>query len=146
MTGFESNVVELTALRTRRLRLVPELRSRPGDQRTFPRREVTERLFIQVVVCPADPRLAGSTFSASAADMSASGLRVRGPRALPIGTLVDLWIDIQGRAGKFFLAGEVRWTDLDDTGHIVGIELRHGAATDIAEWREFNIDLLVKRR
>ena len=146
MTGFNSNVVDLASLRTRRLRLVPELRKRPHEQRTFPRREVTERLFIQVVGCVPDPQLAGTTFSANAADMSASGVRVRGPRALPIGTLVDLWIDIRGHAGKFFLAGEVRWTNLDDSGHIIGIELRQGAATDIAEWREFNIDLLVRHR
>ena len=77
MAGFDTNVVDLADLRTRRLRLVPELRSRPQEQRTFPRREVTERLFVQVVACVPDPRLAGTTFSASAADMSPPTRRER---------------------------------------------------------------------
>ena len=142
----ETNIVNLVDLRTRRLRLVPELKARAREQRTFPRRAVAERLFVQVVACAIEPRLTGITFSASAADMSASGVRARAPRALPVGTLVDLWIDIHGRDGKFFLAGEIRWTDLDEAGHLIGIELRQSAATDIADWREFNIDLLVQRR
>lgn len=146
MTGHDANVIDIATLRSRRLRLAPALRPRSSDMRTFPRRQVNDRLFLQVVVCVPDARLVSLTLSGVASDMSASGIRVRCPRALPIGSLVDLWIDVEGHIGKFFLAGEVRWTDLEGEGHIIGVELRQGAATDIAEWRAFNIEALVQRR
>ena len=58
---------------------------------------------------------------------------------------MDLWVDVSSRPGKFFLAGEVRWSrptgNFDDDGQqewFIGVQLKSGAATDIVDWREFH--------
>ena len=62
-----------------------------------------------------------------------------------MGALLDLWVDVSSRPGKFFLAGEVRWSrptsEVDESGTplwFVGVQLKSGAATDIVDWRDYH--------
>ena len=72
------------------------------------------------------------------------GLQFRTSAPLPVGALLDLWVDISSRPGKFFLAGEVRWTrpgrpDADGNATWnIGVQLKSGAATDILHWRDYH--------
>ena len=142
----ENNVIQLNSARER-------LRSRPSrtrdDKRMHPRQESDDRLFVQVVLSAADPELVGTTLSCHAINLSVGGIQFQTDAAVPTGALLDLWVDIRSRPGKFFLAGEVRWArpgedaDGNDTW-LVGVQLKSGAATDILDWREFHAQAVVR--
>lgn len=108
-----------------------------------PRLESDDRLFTQVVLSADDPDLVGTTLSCTAINMSVGGIQFATATPLPVGALLDLWVDISSRPGKFFLAGEVRWCRPadDSTGeaeYFIGVQLKSGAATDIIDWRDYH--------
>ncbi len=147
MIDLSSNVVRMDELRLRKARFPMQGGRRDArDQRVFPRRKASDRLFVQIVEAPAQLALLGTTVSAMAVDMSASGLCFASHQPFPPGTVVDLWVDVHAHPGKFFLSGEVRWNHVSEQGTQVGVELRAAPASDIAEWREFHLSLLVNRR
>ena len=131
------NVIELNSVRIR-------ARQRGVDKRMHPRLESDDRLFTQVVLSADDPDLVGTTLSCTAVNLSVGGIQFRTNAPVPTGSLLDLWVDISTRPGKFFLAGEVRWTRpagpnaCGETEWYVGVQLKTGAATDIVDWREFH--------
>jgi len=142
----ENNVIQLNSARER-------LRSRPSrtrdDKRMHPRQESDDRLFVQVVLSAADPELVGTTLSCHAINLSVGGIQFKTDAAIPSGALLDLWVDIRSRPGKFFLAGEVRWArpmdEHDGTDSwLVGVQLKSGAATDILDWRDFHAQANVR--
>jgi Tfp pilus assembly protein PilZ len=131
------NIIEFNQARVRRLS--------SNDKRSHPRHESDDRLFTQVVLAADDPELVGLTLSCTAVNMSMGGIQFKTTQPVPIGTLLDLWVDVASRPGKFFLAGEVRWSrptsEFDENGvemHFVGVQLKSGAATDILDWRDFH--------
>lgn len=133
---MSDNIVDLTSVRVR-------ARQRSHDKRMHPRLESDDRLFTQVVLSADDPDLVGKTLSCTAINMSVGGIQFRANGPLPIGALLDLWVDISSRPGKFFLAGEVRWTRLaepedDEPVWHIGVQLKSGAATDILHWRDYH--------
>lgn len=134
---MSDNIIDLATVRVR-------TRQRSLDKRMHPRLETDDRLFTQVVLSAEDPDLVGTTLSCTAVNMSVGGIQFSTATALPIGALLDLWVDISSRPGKFFLAGEVRWSrpsEPDEMGNaqwLIGVQLKSGAATDILDWREYH--------
>jgi Tfp pilus assembly protein PilZ len=134
---MSDNIIDFTSVRVR-------TRQRSLDKRMHPRLESDDRLFTQVVLSADDPDLVGTTLSCTAINMSVGGIQFATNAPLPIGSLLDLWVDISSRPGKFFLAGEVRWTrpgDSDAAGGAhwhIGVQLKSGAATDILDWRDYH--------
>lgn len=134
---MSENIIDFTTVRVR-------TRQRSLDKRMHPRLETDDRLFTQVVLATEDPDLVGTTLSCTAINMSVGGIQFATSEPLPIGALLDLWVDISTRPGKFFLAGEVRWArpgEPDEDGEPVwhvGVQLKSGAATDILDWREYH--------
>jgi Tfp pilus assembly protein PilZ len=131
------NVIELSSVRIR-------ARQRGVDKRMHPRLESDDRLFTQVVLSADDPDLVGTTLSCTATNLSVGGIQFRTNAPVPTGSLLDLWVDISTRPGKFFLAGEVRWNRPAGTNPdgqqewYIGVQLKTGAATDIVDWREYH--------
>ncbi len=121
-------------------------RTRPSsDKRMHPRLESSDRLFTQIVLSADAPEAVGSTLSCHAVNLSVGGIQFRSNAPVPAGTLLDLWVDVSNRPGKFFLSGEVRWSrptgEQDSAGQeqwFVGVQLKSGAATDIMDWREYH--------
>ena len=115
-----------------------------NDNRVHARLQSDDRLFTQVVLSAGEPELVGTTLSCTAVNLSVGGIQFRTDSPVPTGSLLDLWVDVSSRPGKFFLAGEVRWsrpTDVstsDDGQWFVGVQLKAGAATDIVDWRDFH--------
>ena len=109
-----------------------------------PRLVSDDRLFTQVVLSAEKPDLVGTTLSCTAVNLSVGGIQFRTDAPVPTGSLLDLWVDVSSRPGKFFLAGEVRWSrptevvTSDDCQWFVGVQLKSGAATDIADWRDYH--------
>lgn len=134
---MSENVIHFTKARVKRLTA--------NDKRLHARHESDDRLFTQVVLASEEPELVGVTLSCTAINMSVGGIQFKTTQPVPIGTLLDLWVDVSTRPGKFFLAGEVRWSrptgELDENGrelHFIGVQLKSGAATDILDWRDFH--------
>lgn len=134
---MSDNVIHFNKARVRRFS--------QNDKRLHPRLESDDRLFTQVVLAAEQPDLVGTTLACTAVNMSVGGIQFRTTEAVPVGTLLDLWVDVASRPGKFFLSGEVRWSrptgEQDENGQelfFVGVQLKTGAATDIIDWREFH--------
>lgn len=131
------NVIELNSVRL-------QARQRSADKRMHPRLESDDRLFTQVVLSADDPDLVGTTLSCTAINLSVGGIQFRTNAPVPTGSLLDLWVDVSTRPGKFFLAGEVRWSRPLGTAPdgqqlwYIGVQLKTGAATDIIDWREYH--------
>jgi len=116
-----------------------------NDNRVHPRLVSDDRLFTQVVLSADDPELVGTTLSCTAVNLSVGGIQFRTNAPVPTGSLLDLWVDVSSRPGKFFLAGEVRWSRPTEVGEsddgcewFVGVQLKSGAATDIVDWRDYH--------
>lgn len=141
----DSNIIELSSARERMKARAPLAAGSHSDKRLHARVDSSDRLFTQVVLSAEDPELVGSTLSCRAVNMSVGGIQFQTTTQVPVGALLDLWIDVSSRPGKFFLAGEVRWSrptaDVDETGTplwFVGVQLKSGAATDIVDWRDYH--------
>lgn len=133
----DSNIVEFASARSRT--------ASAQDKRVHPRLESDDRLFTQVVLSSEDPDLVGTTLSCTAINLSIGGIQFRTSSPVPTGSLLDLWVDVSSRPGKFFLAGEVRWSRPSGTASVtgdeewfVGVQLKSGAATDITDWRDYH--------
>lgn len=131
------NIIELSAARTSG--------QSQQDKRLHPRLESDDRLFTQVVLSAEEPDLVGTTLACTAVNLSVGGIQFRTGAPVPAGSLLDLWVDVSSRPGKFFLAGEVRWNrptgETNDKGKeewLIGVQLKSGAATDIMDWRDFH--------
>lgn len=134
---MSDNIIQFNRTRVRRFS--------QNDKRMHPRLESDDRLFTQVVLAAEKPDIVGMTLSCAAVNMSVGGIQFRTTEPVPVGTLLDLWVDVASRPGKFFLCGEVRWSrptgERDTNGlelHFIGVQLKTGAATDISDWREFH--------
>jgi len=133
----DNNIVELASARNR---------AEPSeDKRLHPRLESDDRLFTQVVLSADNPEMIGTTLSCTAINLSVGGIQFRTNASVPPGSLLDLWVDVSSRPGKFFLAGEVRWSRPSGTTNakgevewFIGVQLKSGAATDISDWREYH--------
>ena len=138
----DSNVIELDSARQRVQAAKAERQH--DDKRMHPRLQSNDRLFAQVVLCAERPELVGRTLSCRAINLSVGGIQFRTDHPVPAGSLLDLWVDVANRPGKFFLSGEVRWsrpTKGDDQDeHFIGVQLKSGAATDFLDWREFHAE------
>ncbi len=134
---MSDNIIDFGAARTR-------VQTRAHDGRMHPRLDSEDRLFSQVVLSAEEPDLVGTTLSCRAVNLSVGGIQFRTTSPVPIGTLLDLWVDVASRPGKFFLAGEVRWSrpaEPDEDGNqtwFIGVQLKSGAATDIVDWRDYH--------
>lgn len=133
------NIVDLSAVRSTGKTPAGQ------DQRLHPRLESDDRLFTQVVLSAENPDLVGTTLACTAVNLSVGGIQFRTHAPVPEGSLLDLWVDVSSRPGKFFLAGEVRWNrltgDTNERGEdewLIGVQLKSGAATDIVDWRDFH--------
>ncbi len=56
---------------------------------------------------------------------------------IPVGCLLDLWVDDLSRLGQYFLSGAVCRTQKAGTvSRLIGVRLQEGLATDIQRWKD----------
>ena len=104
------------------------------DRREHERQDRDEILFLQITRCEANTRLEGTTVLCSTLDVSASGLRLNTEKPVEKGQEMDLWVNVDGRAGKFFLAGVVAWSHSENGKHSAGIQILEQENTDYRGW------------
>jgi hypothetical protein len=130
-----STIINLSSARKRQDASKPCIEGRYEQRQDF-RKDSNERLFLQIVQST-NPELMGVTLSCTALDVSRDGLGISCHQEIPVGCVIDLWVDDSARPGKFFLSSEVRWSREVQAGNFhVGVKLLEGAATDLDEWRE----------
>lgn len=94
-----------------------------------------ERLFVQIILCGSQPALVGRTWSCRTVAVSGHQVEFLCDQELPGDALIDLWVDLAERPGKFFLSGRVQDSQRAEDGrYAIEVELEDGAATDIAAW------------
>lgn len=107
----------------------------PQNKRKSNRYARQDRLMAQVTGSVQATDIEKMSWPAKTLDISKRGLRIIGSSSLPIGAVVDLWVEVTGLKGKFYLNSEVRWARIDDRlGYIMGVELREGHGSDISHW------------
>lgn len=97
-----------------------------------------ERLFLKVQDFKAS---SGSdvTLSCRTLDVSASGMRLVSSEPLSENTPLELWVEIKGCPGKYFLNGVVRWCYRNDNEgmYVCGVELLESDnESDLADWKD----------
>lgn len=105
------------------------------ERRTNRRRSRDERLLVQIVSAVGAPELAGATLPSRTCDVSASGLGLWLGQPLTPGVRIELWVNVSGMPGKFFLCGEVRWSRAVAPDYLHGIELMPVPGDDLGRWK-----------
>lgn len=107
------------------------------ERRRHRRLKQREQLFIQIIEADSAPALRGKTLYCSSLDVSAGGIQIELDQEAPPGCILDLWVEVKGRRGRFYLSGEVRWcrADSDRGKHQIGIELQEGETTLDETWK-----------
>lgn len=105
------------------------------ERRTNRRRSRDERLLVQIVSAVGAPELAGATLPSRTCDVSASGLGLWLGQSLAPGVRIELWVNVSGMPGKFFLCGEVRWARAVAPDYLHGIELMPVPGDDLGRWQ-----------
>lgn len=107
-----------------------------GDERRISRRRSRdERLLVQIVSAVGAPELAGATLPSRTCDVSAGGLGLWIGQPLAPGVRIELWVNVSGVPGKFFLCGEIRWSREVAPDFLHGIELVAVPGDDLARWQ-----------
>lgn len=107
-----------------------------NDERRRSRRQSrNERLLVQIVSAEGAPELAGATLPSRTCDVSAGGLGLWLSQPLTPGVRVELWVNVSGVPGKFFLCGEVRWSRQVTPDFLHGIELIPMPGDDLPRWK-----------
>lgn len=133
-----SNIINLrdNAFRKGGPEVVADTEQQAGNQRAENRQPCAERLFIQITQT-ADRKRVGTTLACQTVDASPHGIKFVASEPIPEGSLIDLWVDDKSRPGKFFLSGDVRWTQpAGESSTMVGVRLQEGLATDIENWKD----------
>lgn len=78
----------------------------------------------------------GSILLSRCTDLSANGLQVLVDRALPVGNIYSLSVQLQDPRMSFTLAGEVKWCDGSGGEYRIGIALFESDGTEIIAWKE----------
>ncbi len=108
----------------------------PNERRQHLRLESDEKLFFEITGCDQNESLLGTTLLCSAVDASADGLKLYSTEnAIYPGIRLDLWVNIDGRPGRYFLSGKVRWSMPAEDGHCAGVQLLELDNTDIRDWQ-----------
>ena len=100
--------------------------------------EYSEKLFVQVVLSDTRPELVGRTWSCRTVRVSAAYVEFVCDQAIPVGALVDLWVDLAAARASSSSPGACWNRPSDGNRALIGIEPEEGAATDFAAWVELH--------
>ncbi|MFT5710681.1 MAG: hypothetical protein ACI8QT_001379 [Halioglobus sp.] len=107
--------------------------------RAHPRHAFEGKIFIELLASDIENNQPGEIIQCTTLDVSLSGLRVGINRALEVGAILQVGVDLSEAEDIFYLAGEVKWCCRDDKGETVwlaGFELLNATDTDLEFWRQ----------
>ncbi len=113
------------------------------EKRSAPRLGREESLFVRIVSSGPDVLLEGKTVHCSTEDLSAGGMRLRLDEAVPVGTVLQLWIKVSDYPGTFLVNGVIRWVrEYSPNVFLAGIELRDERNDDTGNWERMVADVM----
>ena len=118
--------------------------STTDERRQQARLQRDDKLLIQVLSASESPELVGEILTCTAVDVSRTGLRLEVMHEAPVASEIDLWIDVKGYAGKYFLHGCIVWCyeyDAESRDFYLGIEIQDQPGTDYGEWQQMVAEL-----
>lgn len=110
----------------------------PGseDNRSEIRVASRESLFVQITQS-SEKNLIGKTMACKAVNASGHSIMFLAEDHIPVGCLLDLWVDALPRLGKYFLSGVVcRTQKAGKVSRLIAVRLQEGLATDIQSWKD----------
>ncbi|MBT3831606.1 MAG: hypothetical protein HOB98_06210 [Gammaproteobacteria bacterium] len=108
----------------------------PEDNRSEIRVASRELLFVQITQS-SKKKLIGKTMACKAVNASGHSIMFLAEDHIPVGCLLDLWVDALPRLGKYFLSGVVcRTQKAGKVSRLIAVRLQEGLATDIQSWKD----------
>ena len=107
------------------------------NRRKQPRLASEDKLFVEIMAAENRADIVGLVLNCTTIDISPTGIRLTLPMQVQKGTRLDLWIDSQMSAKKFFLHGEVMWCNFDPQIDQcqAGLEIKDHPMTDYLTWQ-----------
>ncbi|WP_020209979.1 PilZ domain-containing protein [Gilvimarinus chinensis] len=109
------------------------MKTQPSEQRQEYRLDASEAVYIELESEPAAG--AGTIVLSRSTDLSANGLQVELDRALPVGHIYALCVQLRKPDQRFVLSGEVKWCRAAGSRYHTGIALYESDHTAIGEWK-----------
>lgn len=107
-----------------------------ANQRQEPREPRDETIHIQVQQAPSNANQPALVLHATTRDVSAHGFNAGSNLALPIGSLLDVLIELRDNQPAFLLAAEVRWCRPHaDGGFSIGFAVVDASGSDYQAWQ-----------
>ena len=109
------------------------------ERRLEPRLKNTEAVRISVLAAREAPDLEGQIFDRSTRDISAGGLRFTVPRAVPVGAILRLKVDIIEPSDSYNHVGQVALCESVEEGgedtSMLGIQILQTLGNRALDWR-----------
>jgi len=109
-----------------------------AERRRHIRLDIGEKLFVQIVSAEDAQELVGKTYFCKTVDVSETGLKITVQQEVPKNCEVELWVQMQSTAKKYFLFGHTQWCigKPQDNGNFeMGIKLKQGDKSDFQSWQ-----------
>lgn len=117
-----------------------------NGSRTEQRLIHTDTIYIEVLSSPStDNSNHGCTDIAicNTIDISTNGLQITTNRKLPIGSILQLCVQLSQENKRLFLVGEVKWLrKIGEEDYTIGFSLFESEDSDIQGWKELLAQLL----
>lgn len=111
------------------------------DQRDDYRVSSKAAIFLELESSDPENNIPAKLLMCQLLDVSASGMRIRLDRELPVGSILNLCANFvksgeqRHQANVFRVVGEVRWIKKMNAFYIAGFSLFESLQSDIAEWK-----------
>ncbi|UTF61835.1 PilZ domain-containing protein [Gilvimarinus sp. DA14] len=109
------------------------MKTQISEQRQEYRLDAREAVYIELESEQAEG--AGTIVLSRSTDLSANGLQVELDRALPVGHIYTLCVQLRRPDQRFVLSGEVKWCRAEGARYHTGIALYESDLTAIADWK-----------
>ena len=116
------------------------------ERRRSPRLKQKNRAYVTVLSSPDDKNLENKTYSCSTEDVSAGGIRLSLPAALPVGSNMEMRVVSKKPVKTFWHVGRVVWSGRGRDGNIdVGIEFTQTPESTLKLWQELIREKLARK-
>jgi hypothetical protein len=107
------------------------------ERRRHPRYFVERAIYVEVIEPGSAPDAEHRMLRCETVDVSVSGLRLWAPEAVPVGSVLNIFAELEEWQADLTLAGEVIWVaDAEDGyGHWIGFALQDASAQDMRRWK-----------
>ena len=110
--------------------------TKDAERRQQPRLDERQSLFVRVTSAGGEIIDEGQSVRCSTENVSTDGFRLWLPEPVSEGTILELWVRIEGDPETFRLKGVTKWAKNHKGGRaLVGVQLIDDAAHDMGAWR-----------